>query len=82
MKINGKDYEITTKNIKVGLMKRYRRGELEEDELDNFIQKILEPSPTVEEIDEFSYDSLLEVYGRFGQKIKEKQAEIRKKFSQ
>lgn len=81
MKINGKDYEITTKKIKVGLMKRYRQGELKENELDNFIQKILEPSPTVEEIDEFSYDDLLEVYGRFGQKIQERQAEIRKKFS-
>lgn len=81
MIINNKKYEIST-NLKYGLMRKFFNKELTEKEMSELIKQMLTPTPSEDELNEFGYNDILDLLGIFGKKIKEKQADMRKKFSQ
>lgn len=81
IKINEKKYEITT-NVKYGLMEKFSSKNLAPEEMTEFLRQILIPSPSIEEIREFGYNDVLDILEKFGECLKKRQADLRKKFSQ
>lgn len=78
MKINGKNYEITTA-VPYGIMRSFNNDPNNPENIDRFLKNVLIPEPTEEELDEFLYDDILEIMAIFQKKLAEKQTEVKKK---
>ena len=80
MKINGKEYEINT-NIKLGVQRRLKEHpEIFQHTVD-FLQNVLIPMPSNDEIDEMGTDDVGDIIVEFERAQKTKNTEFKKKLS-
>ena len=79
--INDIEYEINT-NVKLGIQRRLREEPENLDNLYKFIQNVLSPSPSLDELDEMGNDDIGDIMKEFERIQKKKNTDFKKKLSQ
>ena len=80
IKINEREYRLVP-DIKLGIMMRMQKDPENPDNISAFLNAVLKPSPTEEEIEEFKMSDFIAISEQFAEAQKNLQTNFKKKLS-